>query len=203
VPRIRRQDRRGKAYPSGPGRKAVANRRRAHLDRADASLDRLLRHMTVPHEPLAAVVRCDARGSEYLSVLGLRLKTLPFLTLLACEVLRKNPVRAACEHGNASRLYSAKEAHRHVVVGGLDEGIRDAISAALQRVGFSAEPVRDLAGLHPNNICNRGRNRAGVQLEISRALRNGLRASAADMDRFASAVRLAVDATIGNEQSQK
>ena len=52
------------AYPSGLGRKAVANR-----VRADASLDRPLRHMTVPHEPLAAVVRCDARGSEYLAVL--------------------------------------------------------------------------------------------------------------------------------------
>jgi phage replication-related protein YjqB (UPF0714/DUF867 family) len=90
-------------------------------------------------------------------------------------------------------------------IGGLHEHLRNEICAALQDSGFSTEVVTTghLAGLHANNICNRGRGRAGVQLEITRALRNALRASAADMDRFASAVRLAVDATTGNEHSRQ
>lgn len=59
-------------------------------------------------------------------------------------------------------------------VGGLHEPLRDTICVALIEGGFSAKIVADghpLAGRHPDNICNRGRLGAGVQLEIPKALR--------------------------------
>lgn len=59
-----------------------------------------------------------------------------------------------------------------VMVGGLDEALRDAVIAQLRAVGIDCEdaPAR-LAGAQPRNICNRGRTGRGVQLEVSLDLR--------------------------------
>jgi phage replication-related protein YjqB (UPF0714/DUF867 family) len=85
-----------------------------------------------------------------------------------------------------------------IEVGGLDARLRDAISAALAGAGFAAKAVTagKRAGIDPNNICNRGRKEAGVQLEIKRGLRDGLRAQQ-HMSRFTSAVRKAIEREIG------
>jgi len=75
-------------------------------------------------------------------------------------------------------------------MGGRDEKMRDAIMAALKSAGFSAtfDPGH-LPGLNPNNICNRSRNGAGVQLELPLSLRGQLEANPEQMTAFASAVR--------------
>ena len=85
-----------------------------------------------------------------------------------------------------------------VEVGGLDTDLRDAICKCLQAAGFSAEVVASgaLAGLSPANICNRGARRRGVQLEITRGLREVLRASSQRLAAFAHAVRLAISAAL-------
>jgi phage replication-related protein YjqB (UPF0714/DUF867 family) len=49
------------------------------------------------------------------------------------------------------------------------------------------------AGVSPANICNRGRRRAGVQLEITRVLRDALIESSDDMKAFTGAVMQAID----------
>jgi phage replication-related protein YjqB (UPF0714/DUF867 family) len=67
------------------------------------------------------------------------------------------------------------EAER-VIVGGLDRALGAAFVAALTRAGFSAtdDPPPELAGVDSDNLCNRGRSGAGVQLELSRGLRGSL-----------------------------
>jgi phage replication-related protein YjqB (UPF0714/DUF867 family) len=61
-----------------------------------------------------------------------------------------------------------------VWVGGLHDPLRDAIAAALGDAGVAAKAVGDghpLAGRDADNICNRGRAGAGVQLELPARLR--------------------------------
>jgi phage replication-related protein YjqB (UPF0714/DUF867 family) len=79
-----------------------------------------------------------------------------------------------------------------VWVGGLHEELRDAVRAALLVGGFQARAVGEghpLAGRDPENICNRGRCRAGVQLELPRAMRNIFANDPAHRHAFAQAVR--------------
>jgi len=61
-----------------------------------------------------------------------------------------------------------------VFVGGLDLGLRDAVIAELQRVGFEVAIDRWTPGKAQGNICNGGTAGVGVQLELSRRLRNRL-----------------------------
>ena len=64
-----------------------------------------------------------------------------------------------------------------VWVGGLHDPLRDAIAAALDAAGLAAKAVGDghpLAGRDADNICNRGRAGAGVQLELPARLRQAL-----------------------------
>jgi phage replication-related protein YjqB (UPF0714/DUF867 family) len=91
-------------------------------------------------------------------------------------------------------LHGRAGAERCVEVGGLDIDLRDAIRANLVAAGFEAEVVTtgELAALHPRNICNRGARNMGCQLEITRALRDALRADSDLLDRFAQAVRRAL-----------
>jgi phage replication-related protein YjqB (UPF0714/DUF867 family) len=74
----------------------------------------------------------------------------------------------------------------YVDIGGRDHALR----------GFSARIVTtgDHAATSPANICNRGRRGAGVQLELTRALRTALRREPGGILRFADAVRTAIKA---------
>lgn len=58
-------------------------------------------------------------------------------------------------------------------IGGLDLSLRQNIAYHLQKAGFNVQiaPPR-LRGEHPENICNRGRTSAGVQLELTTSLRD-------------------------------
>ncbi|AJD48127.1 Phage-related replication protein-like protein [Isoalcanivorax pacificus W11-5] len=78
-----------------------------------------------------------------------------------------------------------------VNVGGLAGGLRTLMIAKLKSVGFVARLQSNpmLRGLDPNNICNRGSEKKGLQLEISRGLRDLLITEKQQMDRFSSTVR--------------
>jgi len=76
-----------------------------------------------------------------------------------------------------------------VYLGGLDGVLMHHISTKLTGQKIANEcGNRRFAGTHKDNICNRGRKRKGVQLEISR----GLRDSADAHKKIASAVQSAV-----------
>lgn len=59
----------------------------------------------------------------------------------------------------------------YIRVGGLDEERRQSIADALLQADFVVASDLD-RGLHPNNICNLGLTGRGVQIEVSRGLRN-------------------------------
>ena len=87
-------------------------------------------------------------------------------------------------HGRADR-----DDHRTIWWGGLHESLRDAIGAALERVGFKTSTDHHMQGKAPGNICNRGRLRAGVQLELPMSLRNAFLNDPFARQAFGSAVR--------------
>ncbi len=77
-----------------------------------------------------------------------------------------------------------------VMVGGLDDGLRSEIQRQLEAAGFQTRlPSEGLTGTDPMNICNRGKLGRGVQLEISRKVRDGLRTNQDRLQAFADAVR--------------
>ncbi|MEV6693365.1 poly-gamma-glutamate hydrolase family protein [Micromonospora sp. NPDC051196] len=70
-------------------------------------------------------------------------------------------------HGYAGTTGVAETA-----IGGLDGRLRDLVAAALTAAGYAVVSApSEIAGTNVQNICNRGRSGAGVQLEMSRALR--------------------------------
>src|SRR5215467_16384218 len=91
-------------------------------------------------------------------------------------------------HGMAGRN------NQHVEVGGLDAVVRDAVCKELGDAGYAATVVTSgrLAARSALNICNRGARKAGVQLEITRGLRDALRKDAANLRNFANAVQRAL-----------
>jgi phage replication-related protein YjqB (UPF0714/DUF867 family) len=86
-----------------------------------------------------------------------------------------------------------------VMVGGLHDRLRSRIKQQLEAGGFQTRPPTEgLMGTDPQNICNRGKSRQGVQLEVSRRVRDVLRT---DKDRllvFADAVRKGIQHYFGN-----
>ena len=79
----------------------------------------------------------------------------------------------------------------YVMLGGRDEALRDGIGASLKRAGFVIQDPKDgVAGVDPDNICNRGAGgRGGVQLEISKSLRDDLADDPALLHKFVASVR--------------
>ncbi len=79
---------------------------------------------------------------------------------------------------------------KFVMVGGLNQGLRSEIRRRLEAAGFQTRPPTEgLTGTDPMNICNRGRLRKGVQLEVSRKVRDVLRTNQGQLQAFADAVR--------------
>lgn len=60
-----------------------------------------------------------------------------------------------------------------VFLGGLDDALGQRVRAALEARGFTVgrHPDPGLQGLEPTNLCNRGMSGRGVQLELSRTVR--------------------------------
>jgi phage replication-related protein YjqB (UPF0714/DUF867 family) len=79
------------------------------------------------------------------------------------------------------------------LLGGRDEGLKSALAAALRAAGIEVETEgHGFPGLHPDNICNRGRRGRGVQLELSDRLRDE-----DHRERVAWAVREALGLALG------
>ncbi len=80
-----------------------------------------------------------------------------------------------------------------VMIGGLHDNLRFKIRQQLEAAGFQTRsPTEGLTGTDPMNICNRGKSMQGVQLEISRKVRDILRKDKDHLRVFADAVRKAI-----------
>lgn len=77
-----------------------------------------------------------------------------------------------------------------VMIGGLHTTLGSEIKKELEGVGFQTRhPTEGLMGTDPMNICNRGESRQGVQLEVSRKIRDLLRNDKEQLQTFANAIR--------------
>lgn len=110
-----------------------------------------------------------------------------------------NEPRAKDMARNAEVIVSIHGQHdmenEFVMIGGLCEGLAEKIAAHLREIDIAIQPADPLlAGTSPDNICNKGVTQGGVQLEISRKLRNSLREDAGLFRLFTNAVRHAIAA---------
>jgi len=99
---------------------------------------------------------------------GLHLTSIRFNEPLALQML-----------GRARQVltvHGCRDTAPAVWVGGRDLPGGESIIAALKGIDIPADRCSDpaLRGLQPDNVCNRGSSRAGLQLEISRGLREML-----------------------------
>ena len=108
----------------------------------------------------------------------------------------------ACE--KAIAFHGEESAVEIVYIGGRDKKIRAFIKQSLAEAGFVTKihDNRWLQGISPHNICNRCRTGEGLQLEISRGLRESLfRSLGSDgrryptdkFDHFVRALRAGID----------
>jgi phage replication-related protein YjqB (UPF0714/DUF867 family) len=86
-------------------------------------------------------------------------------------------------------------------VGGRDHALRDRVCAGLAAAGFDARVVRSgwHAAVSRSNVCNMSRRGAGVQLEITKGLRESLTLNQRRLMTFAGIVRAAILAEIGQQ----
>lgn len=101
-----------------------------------------------------------------------------------CLNLLASSDRVVAIHGLAGDAFS-------VQVGGRDEAFGAKVHEDLQASGFKCGLVRagDYGGMSASNICNRGRSKAGVQLEIEAGLRNLLSEHPERFEAFVACVR--------------
>jgi phage replication-related protein YjqB (UPF0714/DUF867 family) len=77
---------------------------------------------------------------------------------------------SACDHVIA--FHGCRGDTPRALLGGLDTGLKKLISEAIAAVGVESHLTgHPYHAIHPRNICNRGRRGAGVQIELTSALR--------------------------------
>jgi len=86
-----------------------------------------------------------------------------------------------------------KEDQTVIYLGGLDRALSTYLSAGLQGAGFATQTSgHEFPAKNPANICNRGKRRIGVQLELPWTLRDGFRAKTELRQRFVRSVQLSI-----------
>jgi phage replication-related protein YjqB (UPF0714/DUF867 family) len=110
---------------------------------------------------------------------------------------------SAADYVVALHGFGGTGSERLVYLGGLDLTLQHRIGEELKRRGFATANTgrAHLGGLNPKNVCNRGRRGMGVQLEISRDLRDEMMQSAgapeSGFSKFATSVSRAIAAMVG------
>lgn len=90
-----------------------------------------------------------------------------------------------------------------VMLGGLNGGLRLEVQHQLERAGFQTRSAsKGLTGMDPMNICNRGKSQQGVQLEISRKMRDVLRTNQDQLKIFATVIREGIRLYLTREDYQ-
>jgi phage replication-related protein YjqB (UPF0714/DUF867 family) len=108
-----------------------------------------------------------------------------------CYALVSNCKTVVAIHGRKDR-----EEPKTVWIGGLDANLGDAIRDELKAENFSTRIERgDLGGANPENICNQGRSKKGVQLEVPRTLREELNDNKDRLLAFSRAIKTAISRT--------
>lgn len=106
-------------------------------------------------------------------------------------------LRLAVSAELAVAFHGKKHGAEEICLGGANAPLRQAAGRALARAGFDVqEPCLRLPGTSPENIVNRS-SRGGLQLEISRELRDRFAEDPELQRRLIAAVRESVEASLG------
>ena len=141
-----------------------------------------------------------------------------FYTLEGTKPQGNKRLHIASERFDEDRAYRITQASKIVVtihgccgyenwvfIGGLALAERKRIAQRLLGAGFQVDidPPKPLAGRHKNNICNRGINGRGIQIEIDKSIReamfrslsrDGRKKTTIIFDKFVEAIRSELDA---------
>jgi phage replication-related protein YjqB (UPF0714/DUF867 family) len=161
-----------------------------------------------PHTTLIAESIADNRYNFY-SFMGLKPRrphrelhiTSAKFDEPCCISVISNCDTVIAVHGRADRIPGDKKRGtpekidpKTIFLGGLDTLLRDGIAKTLNEAGFEAEAGNPAyPGEHLQNICNQGRTKRGVQLEIPRSLRDLLEKQPDRLTEFASAIKAAIE----------
>lgn len=71
-------------------------------------------------------------------------------------------------------VHACRDTQQIVYIGGLLEDLVSPIQDSIEGLGIETGKKKKFAGTHPDNFCNKGKTKKGVQLEFSRGLRDDL-----------------------------
>jgi phage replication-related protein YjqB (UPF0714/DUF867 family) len=181
---------------------SVSELMRHHVEGIDYSIETVQRRspmaVIAPHagkiEPMTGEIAQAVAGDEHSFYAFRGLMPDAFATLHVTSTRFDEPrcleLLAASEIVVAVHGLSEGDA---ALLGGRDQAMRDSM-AELTRAGFTARAVDSgpFSATDPANICNRGGSKAGVQIELPRAVRDELRDSTEHFTTFVTAVRAAI-----------
>jgi len=72
-------------------------------------------------------------------------------------------------------IHACKDKEKIIYIGGRFKELASCIQGALESLNIKILKKEKFLGTHPSNICNKGKRNKGVQLEISRGLRDDLK----------------------------
>ncbi len=87
-------------------------------------------------------------------------------------------------------IHGEHELTSFTIIGGLEEGLINVIRVKLKKNKFNIkEPIRKLHGESNLNVCNLGVSKKGVQLELSKKLRDDLMSDSEKMYLYTRSIR--------------
>lgn len=102
----------------------------------------------------------------------------------------ENCINLVSKSKNVISIHGKKGPEEFIMLGGLDSDLISKIGLALRAAGFAVLPTAGgVGGIEPNNICNKGSSGKGLQLELSRGLRDALVQDPEKMKFFAQIIR--------------
>jgi len=151
----------------------------------------------VPHgggiEPYTAPLAKKIAGTEfsYYAFKGTKRNRNIDLHITSHNFNEPKALQAANDADRVVAIHGASdEKEEFIIVGGLDHILCSKIAKKLKEVGFSVKlPTAAMNATHPSNICNRGKSKKGVQLELSDKLRKALRRDVKKQQLFVDTVR--------------
>jgi phage replication-related protein YjqB (UPF0714/DUF867 family) len=93
-------------------------------------------------------------------------------------------------------VHGLRDTGQKIIVGGLNKYLGQSIKEVLGSLGFIVELQNfgRFSGTNTFNICNRGRSQQGIQLELSRGLRDFLSTNGERLKKFSEGIRKVIKA---------
>jgi phage replication-related protein YjqB (UPF0714/DUF867 family) len=127
-------------------------------------------------EPKTEIIAKNIAGTEFsfYCFRGLKKKGNRSLHITSHNFDEPECVNLVAKHRLVVTIHGCDKEGERVFLGGLDKPLIDDLALALEKAGIKAETTgHEYTGTCVSNICNLGLTKAGVQIELSLAFRNG------------------------------